>query len=64
MPSTPPKGYIFYERFLDGETIKVRCYMRREGHEPVVCLIDVDRIPTTVSQEMIIYTDLKGLARL
>lgn len=64
MPSTPPKGFIFYERFYDGETIKVRAYMHREGLPPEVCLIDVDRIPTTVSQEMIIYTDLKGLARL
>lgn len=63
MPSGLPKGFIFYERFLDGETIKVRCYMHREGHDPVVCLVDVDRLPVTANQELLVYTDLKGLGR-
>lgn len=65
MPSTQPDGSIRYERYLDGETIRVRAFVYVDGQEgPALTIrLNTDRLFSEGLHVLEIFSDLKGLRR-
>ncbi len=62
----PPDGSIRFERYLDGEAIRVRAFVYVEGQEgsALTIRLNTDRLLAMSNHLQGMYIDLKGLARL
>lgn len=61
MPSGQPDAIVTFERYLDGETIRVRVNIIRPGQEPIAVPIRTEALYDLGMHALHILGELKGL---